>query len=274
MEAVREHRVLNMTVKWCRKAFISSHIYQRGVYALCCFRSLTLQHTNTSKSEKLLPNSGNGTIWGPRESQVSLTKQLASLSCFLVSFSVSQLHRYTNLLPRVLYSSFMAVKLNLRVHFSCFCDAHVCTIVPLRDWNQICKCFTKTSSYLSTHTHVIHIFMRSGLCSVANRADLRIISILHGKLMSGGHAHWSQGDTIHSFTLWEPVGVCAVSLSLELLAPCSAIWPLCQTTPGIFRRAPTLCAQTWSTHARPRQSDSEPPGWEERGEGGNRKTAV
>lgn len=214
MEAVREHIVFHMTVKLCRKAFISSNIYQSGVYALCCFHSLTLQHTNKSKSEKLLPNSGNGTIWGPRESQVSLTKQLASLFCFLVSFSVSQLHRYTNLLPRVLYSLFMAVKLNLRVHFSCFCDAQVCTIVPLRDWYQICKCFTKTSSYLSAQTHVIHIFMRSGLCSVANWADLRIISILHGKLMSGGHAHWSQGDTIHSFTLWAPVGVCAVPLCL------------------------------------------------------------
>lgn len=274
MEAVREHIVFHMTVKLCRKAFISSNIYQRGVYALCCFHSLTLQHTNKSKSEKLLPNSGNGTIWGPRESQVSLTKQLASLFCFLVSFSVSQLHRYTNLLPRVLYSLFMAVKLNLRVHFSCFCDAQVCTIVPLRDWHQICKCFTKTSSYLSAQTRHSHIHeVRAVLCGKLSRFENNINSPWETNewwtcpLVTGGH-----NPFLHTVgACWS---LCCPSLSLELLAPCSAIWPLCQTTPGIFRRAPTLCAQTWSTHARPRQSDSEPPGWEERGEGGNRKTAV
>lgn len=65
------------------------------------------------------------------------------------------------------------------------------------------------------HTYVIHLFMRSGLWSEASQAALWIISILHGKLMSGGHAHRPQGtQSIPSH--WASVGDCVVSPFLNV----------------------------------------------------------
>lgn len=159
----------------------------------------------------------------------------------------------------ILYSCFKLEWCSLQVNFCGFSGLRVYAHVFLSDWHHIFNGSLNrlyNSSYLAqthTHTHVIHLFMWSALW---------IISILHGRLMNGGHAHRPQGtQSIPSH--------CVVS-------PCLSVWSwdsmICHmaTVSGPSRFflffleshpvVLTLCDQTWPTHAGPRRRNSEPPG--------------
>lgn len=194
-------------------------------------------------------------------------------SWFLVFFLyVLQLHKTPNIISILIYSFFLLYsRWNKTICTSVFVVLAMTgyKTVFLWDWHQICNgSLNPHLVHAHTHTHVIHLFMRSGRWSEASQAALWIISILHGKTNEWWTCPLATGDTIHSFTLGVCRGLCCVSLSecVELFTQCAAIWPLCQTPPGFFWESHpvvlTLCAQTRPTHAGPRWRDSEPPRWE------------